>query len=409
MTSVVGWDPAHPESYAAGEPHQFWDRMRTQSPVAWSPPTVDRPGFWSVTSMATVSEVLRDSAAFTAERGTVLALLGTEDPAGGRQLAVTDPPRHTAMRTLVQRSLSPRSLRSMRPRIEAEVERLLAPLDTDEPVDVAAVAAPLPLSVAGPMLGVPAEDWPTLSELAMLSVAPDDPVLGRARTGAAALGPAHHRLFAYFSDLVDQRRGDLGDDLVSDLLRTRMPDGRPLATDEVVANCYGLVLGAVVTTPQVLAGMVLAAARGAELGDPAADAGDLVEEALRWTSPARHFMRYTVTDLELGGVPLPAGAPVAAWISAANRDPKVFADPHEFRVGRRPNHHIAFGVGPHYCIGHSVARLALGAALRRVRAGFAGFDLVEEPQHLHSPFIAGITRLVVAPRPRSHGPDRRFR
>jgi cytochrome P450 len=123
-----------------------------------------------------------------------------------------------------------------------------------------------------------------------------------------------------------------------------------------------------------------------------------VEEGLRWSSPANHFMRYAVADTELSGVPVPAGSAVVAWLGAANRDERVFDEPYRFDVRRTPNRHVAFGFGPHYCIGAPLARIALRLFFSEVVALVDRFELAGEVEHLRSNFVAGITRMPVTVR-----------
>src|SRR5262249_15143062 len=155
-----------------------------------------------------------------------------------------------------------------------------------------------------------------------------------------------------------------GDDLVSLLLEMEV-DGRRLSPGAVVSNCYSLLLGATATTPQVPTA-VLAELIATDTYSRWADAvntGDLadqaVEEALRWASPASHFMRHATMDTDLGGVRIAAGDPVVAWLGAANRDPSVFTAPEELDCRVRRGRHVAFGAGHHYCPGAPLARLGI--------------------------------------------------
>ncbi|MFD6751311.1 cytochrome P450, partial [Streptomyces anthocyanicus] len=123
----------------------------------------------------------------------------------------------------------------------------------------------------------------------------------------------------------------------------------------------------------------------------------LVEEGLRWTSAACNFMRYAVTDVPVAGGVIPAGAAVVAWIGSANRDASQFPDPHTFDI-TRPNakRQVAFGFGPHFCIGAPLARLTLRVFFEELLDRFASLDLAGEPEHLRSYFIAGMTHLPIA-------------
>lgn len=386
--------------YANGSPREIWRRLRRTDPVRWHPVGRDL-GFWSVTSYAEAERVLRDNGTFTSERGTLLFLLGVDDPAGGRQMAATDPPRHRQMREPLQRALGPQPLRRQRDAIRAEVRALLAPAADGGVVDLAAVLAVLPMAVTGTMMALPRQDWPALTRLTTMAIAPDDPDFALPSGPDATLRSAHRDLFAYFHDIGEQRLRNPGDDLVSTLLAIEV-DGVRQELDVVLSNSYSLLLGANVTTPHVAAAMLAEPAGAAALPELRAHPELLpigIEEALRWASPANHFMRYARHDVVLGETTIPAGDPVVAWLGSANRDETVFPDPETFDIRRRPNRHIAFGVGPHYCVGHTVARVALRILLEEMLAGFTSIEPAGPPAYLHSNFVAGIKHLPVLARP----------
>lgn len=388
-------DLVDPQLYSDGDPHEIWRALRRHEPVSWQQVDAER-GFWSVTTHADADVVLRDHALFTSERGTLLNLLGTDDPAGGRQMAATDPPRHTRMREPLQRALSIKAVDAYRERIRGIVVDLLTPL-ADGMVDLASAMAAMPMAVTGTIMGLPAADWPRLTRLTTAAVAPDDEKFQLAEGPAATLSTAHRELFAYFQDAVVGRRAAPGDDLIS-LLLTMQVEDRRLSMSEIVSNCYSLLLGANVTTPHVASTAVATQAGTGVLEDWAAHPGCTVsgtEEALRWASPANHFMRYATRDVELHGVPIRAGDAVVVWLGSANRDEDVFDDPYRFDIRRRPNKHIAFGIGPHYCVGHSVARVTLRVFFAELLSRFTDIALAGVAQRLRSNFVAGIKHLPI--------------
>jgi cytochrome P450 len=395
-------DLADPSLYAQGDPHPIWRAMRLRDPVRWQPAGGDL-GFWSVTTHELGAWVLRDSATFTSERGTVLNLLGKPDPAAGKQLAATDPPRHRRMREPLRKALTAKSVDRIRDELTVRVRLLLAPAMTEEPFDFADAVSGLPMAATGLLIGLPAADFADLTKLTLMAVAPDDPEYTVRADPAGTLARAHRELFGYFSDAVrERRRKPAGDDLLS-LLLTMDVDGRVLDPGEVVANCYSLLLGAVITTPYVPTAM-LGELAGTEvlarmLSGPGF--GDLaVEEALRWASPANHFMRHALRDVEMAGKHIRAGEAVVVWVGSANRDETVFDDPYTFDPDRPANRHIAFGSGAHYCVGHSVARLGLRVLFDELRRSFVDFDRAGDGEHLCSNFIAGIKHLPLVARVR---------
>ncbi|MEU9948329.1 cytochrome P450 [Streptomyces sp. NPDC047939] len=380
--------------YGEGDPHSVWNAMRHRDPVRWQQ-VDDTLGFWSVTKFEDADLVLRDHTSFTSQRGTMLFLLGKEDPARGRQMAATDPPRHTRMRVPMQRALTNKQVEKYQGAVTGEVQRLLAPAFTGEPFDFAEAMMRLPMATAGTMMALPREDWSRLTELTTMSVAPDDPEFAGTGGSNSTLQAAHRELFAYFHDILRERRDNLGDDLISLLLGMEI-DGRALETGAILSNCYSLILGANVTTPFVPTG-ALAAVIGTPVWDDWRSSPKLlntgVDEALRWASPANHFMRYALHDIEIRGKKIRAGDAVVVWLGSANRDADIFDRPFEFDIHRKPNRHMAFGSGAHYCVGHTVARMSLKVLFTELFTNFEAFEFAGEPQHLHSNFVAGIKHM----------------
>ncbi|MGW2215990.1 cytochrome P450 [Nonomuraea sp. NPDC001684] len=388
-------DLADPGLFEAGGQHETWRWLRENDPVHRH----DR-GFWSVTRYADVDRVLRDHMCFTSERGTLLKLLGRDDPAAGRQLAATDPPEHDRMRAPLQKVMGMRSATAYEPSVIAAITALLAPgLDGPE-FDLAAAVRGLPLALVGPLLELPRDDRPRLLTLVMAASAEDDPDYQLAGDASGTLRRAHRELFAYFLHLVRERARKPGDDLISLMVS---PDGGRMDPGTAVSNCYSLLLGASVTLPNVASSTVFELARG---GGYRAWAGrpdllrDGVEEALRWASPGSHFMRHTTRPVRLSGVELAAGEPVVAWIGSANRDPAVFADPDTFDPARTPNRHLAFGSGHHYCIGSHLARLTLRLFFASLFATFADVEVAGEPVRVRSTFLTGFKKLIISGTPR---------
>lgn len=204
-------------------------------------------------------------------------------------------------------------------------------------------------------------------------------------------------MFAYFQDIYKERRRNLGDDLISILITTEV-DGRTMSPGEVMSNCYSVLLGAVVTTPHSPNYMMSEHISDGLLDRWAADLSvtpTAVEEGLRLGSPVSHFMRYAVHDTEVRGTKIKAGQAVVTWLGAANRDPEVFPDAETFDLRRKPNKHVAFGIGPHYCVGHTVARVTLRILFNELLSRFTAFEPAGEPVRLHSNFISGYKHLPI--------------
>ena len=392
-------DLTDPMLYGRGDPHPIWHQMREREPVRWHT-CGNGLGFWSVTTFPEVHRVLRDARTFTSQRGTLLHLLGTDDPAGGHQMAVTDPPRHARMREPLQRAMAIKSVEAQTGLIARRVRRLIAGWLDREVCDIAATTAALPMAVTGTMMGLPEADWPRLTRLTTMSIAPDDPEFQVDGSPGATLRAAHRELFSYFHTEVHHRRRAAGDDLISVLLSMEV-DGRRMEPSEIVSNCYSLLLGANVTTPHgPNAALVelMESDRYAFWRSRPELISSGVEEGLRWSTPTNHFLRYATRDVCLRGVSIEAGDPVVVWLGSADRDAAAFVDPYRFDPGRRPNHHLAFGIGPHYCVGHTVARVSLRVWFEELFAAVEALEPAGPVQHLCSTFVAGIKHLPVTVR-----------
>jgi cytochrome P450 len=333
----------------------------------------------------------------------MLCILDTQDVAGGQMMAATDPPRHTALRAPIHRAFTRDALEAHLPQIRAAVQSLLEPALDGEPWDFAAAAMSFPTRITGTMMGLPEADWPLLARLTTMAIAYEDPEF---QEGGAqeTLSQSHLELFTYFSEQLLERRRSPAEDLIQRLMAIEI-EGERLTDEEVIFNCYSLLLGANVTTPHSATALVMALAENPDqydelMHDPGTLLAGAVEEGLRWSSPANHFMRYARHDTELRGVRIARGDAVSAWLGSANRDEDVFESPYKFDVRRRPNPHVAFGFGSHYCVGAPLARLALRELLAEVLRRTRRLEVVSPARHLASNFVAGVKHLEVVMHPR---------
>jgi len=391
-----------PAFYGRGTPHSLWADLRRDSPVRRQT-LPDGRVFWSVAGYREVTEVLRDAMTYTSQRGTLLDLLGRGDPAGGSELVTTDPPRHTMLRIPLQRALAAKPVTAMRERFREIVCDMLAPLADGGVYDLAEHMRRLAMAVMGTVMDLPARDWSRLAELSMASIAPEDPRFGQPGAAGSVLRATHRELFAYFYDIVRYRRSHPGDDLISLLIGT-VRDGRPLNQAEVVSNCYSLLIGGNVTTSQVPASTLTDLMGTATLDRWAANPSLLasgVEEAMRWATPTMNLMRYAVRDMKLAGQRVKADEAVVVWLASANRDENVFPDPFTFDIRRQPNKHLTFGIGPHYCVGHSVVRVTLKLFFAELFSRFTDLAAAGPGVRLHSHTISGWTALPVTAKART--------
>ncbi|ATL25310.1 putative cytochrome P450 hydroxylase [Streptomyces formicae] len=409
----VAADLADPYLYTDETHLEMWRQARAAHPVAWTESEL-AGGFWSVVTHAEGSEVIRRPTSFVSVQGMRLQA----NPAGvraaaGRMLVVSDGAEHRRLRGVHQAWFNARSVAALVPTLGARVEeRLDALLARGTTFDaIAELTAEVPRWALFDLLGVPDEDQDELART--MEEAFDDSDPGPA--GEAARTAAHTRIFGHFGDLLDLRREEPGDDIVSALAQAA-PDGVPLTDDEILLNCDGLMNGGLETTSHALAGALLVFARRPDVWRRLREDPGLidtaVEEILRWTSPALHALRTAAEDTVLGDVRIAAGDRVAVWYPSCNRDEKVFADPDTFRLDRRPNPHIAFGGGPHYCVGATLTRLEVKCVLAAAVERVAEIEVEGEAVRRPSNFLQGLSHLRIGltadrrPGPRS-GPGPR--
>ncbi|GLZ28703.1 cytochrome P450 [Lentzea sp. NBRC 105346] len=369
--------------YTHGDPHLAWQTLRAEQPVFWS-----KPGFWVATRHADVRRVLSEHETFTSERGTVLLMLGVDDAAGGKMLTVTDPPRHGQIRLPMGKTLSPQMAVTQTPAMRALVQEIVSPAWDRGEWDVAAAFARLPVAAVLILMDLPLEDVDPLLHWTYASIAPNDPYFAHG-SKVDTLRRAHFEIMDYFAGKIRQRRRQPGDDFISHLLAATV-DGKPMPDDQIIFNCYNLLVGAVITTPQAVTALMIALAERGRAIPPDINVATAVEEALRWSSPSVQFLRYATRDVAVGDTLIRAGEPISACIASANRDETVFERPFDLNLNRTPNRHLAFGIGTHRCAGHALGRVMLRMAFEEFLLKLDSFELAGPPVHLVSNGAAAI-------------------
>ncbi len=365
---MTPFDPFRPGFLA--DPHREYARLRVDDPVHWS----DALGAWVLTRYEDAALILRDSR-FSAVRSTtppaarglatgpLVALVSREN------LLVRDPPDHTRLRGIVSAAFTRGRAEKLRARAAEVARGLVSRLQAGGEFDfVSEFATPLPLAVIAGLLGVPERDMPTFRIWARDLSALMDPLrLARADARAAA-ERALEEARAYFSALFSQRGREPADDLVSALVAANAEVGPAhLSADELFTMCVlVLIAGHETTASQLGAALWTLLSRPRAVAELAADPRGIplaVEELLRFDTVAQFTGRTASEDIVLGGRELRRGQSVIAILGAANRDPAVFADPDTLDLRRSPNPHLAFGVGRHFCLGASLARMELAEGL----------------------------------------------
>jgi cytochrome P450 len=356
-------------------------------------------GAWVLTRYRDVASALRDDR-MSADGTRASGYQELQEAPGPRSMLVVDPPYHTRLRTLVSKAFTPRAVERLRPRITALVGSALDRAALRGGVElVEELAYPLPVTVIAEMLGVPPEDWPRFRGWSRALVANLDPLSGRDPGQVATALEARQALGRYLSGIVDRRRLEPGEDLISGLLAGEGA-GEVLTQGELVvmANLL-LVAGHETTVNMITNGTLALLGHGQQLAllreqpeliQPA------VEELLRWDSPVQLTARVATEDLDLGGHRVQQGESVLALLGAANRDPDQFADPDRLDLTRTPNPHLSFGRGIHFCLGAPLARLEAQIAIAGLVARFPKLRLAGEPERSPTVTLRGLTRLPLA-------------
>jgi cytochrome P450 len=312
-----------------------------------------------------------------AMKGRVVAE-GLPGPDFARHMLAVDPPDHTRLRRLVSSALSPRTVESLRPRIEGVVDGLLDDLaagDPYEPVDlVQAFAFPLPFTVICDLLGVPDADRAPLGQglVAMLVPTPTPADYARAKEASDEVVAGLHRV-------VEAKRDAPGDDLVSRLIAARDGDER-LDDQELLSTIFQLIVAGHDTTTSLIGNGVVDLLTHPEqwrlLREDPARLPDAIEELIRFSAPAPHAtFRVTTEPINLQGVEIPAHEQVLICLGAANRDPGVYDDPAVLDINRESRPHLGFGHGIHFCLGAPLARLEARIAFSSLLRRFPDLEL----------------------------------
>ncbi|MDH6555081.1 cytochrome P450 [Streptomyces sp. SAI-041] len=337
----------------------------------------------------------RDNVTFTSEGGNVLiTLLGEGDSAAGLMVPVTDGQRHKELRNVLLKAFSPRVLSRIGEQVRRHARaRLAAAVDRGECDFALDVASKIPMITICDLLGVPSQDQEYMLSLTKSAISSDDQP-----EYSAAADAARNEILQYFLGMVEERRVAPREDVVS-VLASSTIDGEFLSEDEIVLNCYSLILGGDATARLTMIDSVHSFGTNPDQwaafkrGDVSVE--QATEEVLRWASPTMHFGRTAVQDTEIHGTPIKAGDVVTVWNVSGNRDESVFADPDRFLIDRSPNKHIAFGHGPHYCIGAYLARLEISEVLLALRDFTTEFEIAEPVRRIYSNLLTGISSLPV--------------
>jgi cytochrome P450 len=382
------------------DPYPRYAALRTHAPVHRS-----SFGFWVVTRYDDCQQVLREHGVGKDFSRTAPALGLTEEQYAEQavfrndhnSMLFADPPDHTRLRSLATRAFTPRTVEALRPHIVAVVDELLDGLEGREVDVMTSLAYPLPVTVIGEMLGVPAGDRAQFQPLVRAVAAVLELMI--TPEGLAAATAAQATMENYFGDLVAERRARPQPDLLSQLIEAE-DRGDQLTRGELVATAILLFAAGFETTSNLIGNGLLALLRHPDqlrrLRQDRSLLRPAVEELLRYDSPVQVNGRAVYEDIEVAGMRMEAGSTVLTLLGAANRDPARFSEPDRLDVGRAEGAPISFGSGIHFCLGAALARLEGQVVLDRLLDRFGTIELLDpQPRIRDSLTLRGLTELPV--------------
>jgi cytochrome P450 len=391
------------DNFADGFPHSLFEVHRREAPVYWHPATEHTPdgeGFWSVASYAETLAVFRDPQTYSSVTGGSRPFGGTllqDLSIAGQVLNMMDDPRHSQIRKLVSSGLTPRMIGLVEDDLRARARRLLDSVEPGVPFDfVVDIAAELPMQMICILLGVPESERHWLFH----AIEPQFDFGGSRKASLAQMSveDAGSRMYSYGQELIASKRAEPTDDMLSVVANATVDDDG--LSDLELYLFFSLLFsaGAETTRNAVAGGLLALADHPAQLEALHGDLALLptaVEEMVRWTSPSPSKRRTATRAVELAGYAIAPGQKVQIWEGSANRDGAVFDDPDSFDVTRKPNPHLGFGQGVHYCLGANLARLELRVLFAELLGRFSSVQVVKPVEWTRSNRHTGIRHLVV--------------
>jgi cytochrome P450 len=383
-------DLLDPATFAAGHPLALYRELRETSPVHRNPEPRG-PGFWALTRYDDVYAVDHDFQNFSSSPTIMIP-----DPAGegegmlgeAKMMLMMDPPQHTGFRKLIRAEFTKPAAAGKGLRLHDLARQIVdGVIEKGECDFVAEVAGEMPSYVIAELMGLPLDDGRELYKLTeVIHSAPETLPEGAARDAVM-------KMFGYGMGVIAEKRARPADDLATRLLQAEV-EGRRLTDPEFLLFFLLLIDAGGDTTRNLLSTGLLAlqqnpAERAWLMADLPGRLPSAREELLRYASPVIYMRRTAARDTRVGDTAIAAGDKVVMYFGAANRDPAKFDNPDALDLARTPNEHIAFGGGPHVCLGQHLARIEIDAILGEVLTRMDDLEIVGEPEWLASTFISG--------------------
>ena len=390
-TSELVFDPFS-EDFFNG-PYELYRRMREEAPVYYN----EEYDFYALSRHEDVAVAFKDFETYSSAYGLDLAMLKSDEPPSVKMIIIMDPPEHRHMRSLVNKVFTPRAIENMRPMVTQTIDRYMPTADADHFDVVQDFAALFPVDVITQMLGVPEEYRQKVREWGDISLRREPGQIEMSEEGRHAVV----ELMGFYYNLIQERRADPQDDMLSRLIAAEVKEdanGETRQLDDVEIAGFATLLGGAgaETVTKLVGNAAVTFARFPDqwqkLLDDRSKIPAAVEELLRYEAPSPVQSRWVARDVELHGVTIPRGARISMLNGSADRDERHFPDPDRFDIHRDIDRQLAFGYGAHFCIGAAVARLEGRVALDETLKRYPTWEIDESRlERIHTSTVRGYT------------------
>ena len=394
------------ETFINGQPFDLFKRLRREAPIYWHEESLDfEPGFWALTKHEDIVRVSKDPLTFSSAVGGHLMSMGDPEVVDPTAVAAIvgnmigmDPPDHQIYRKMVAPSFTPKAIKALEVDMRAKIRELLENVeDKGEFNFVTEISEQLPLWVLCEMMGIPESERPKIRDLVNNLT---DASIQQDPNNSFQIWVNYMELFKMGRDMIEERRKNPTDDLMSVVANTKI-EGGELPPELLDGFFLLMVIAGNETTRNTLTGGLMALTENPEereklLKDPSL-ISNATDEMLRWVTSVIYFRRTATKDTNIRGQDIKAGDKVVMWYGSANRDEDVFADGDLFKVDRvNAKKHLAFGAGEHLCLGNRLGHMQIRILFEELLSRYPNIHSTSDPVRIPSNFLAGISELKVS-------------
>ena len=393
------------ETFINGQPFDIFKRLREEAPIYWHEESLDfEPGFWALSKHEDIVRVSKDPMTFSSAVGGHLMTMGDPEVVDPSAIAAIignmigmDPPDHQIYRKMVAPSFTPKAIRTLEDDMRLKIRELLENVeDKGEFNFVTEISEQLPLWVLCEMMGIPESERPKIRDLVNNLT---DASIQQDPNNAFQIWVNYMELFKMGRDMIEERRKNPTDDLMSVVANTKI-EGGELPPELLDGFFLLMVIAGNETTRNTLTGGLMALTDNPEEREKLLKEPSLIsnatDEMLRWVTSVIYFRRTATKDTNIRGQDIKAGDKVVMWYGSANRDEDIFKDGHLFRVEREnAKKHLAFGAGEHLCLGNRLGHMQIRVLFEELLDRFPNIHSISDPVRIPSNFLAGISELKV--------------